>query len=175
MLKPLLLLFSLVFSSISLAEQTGHGRVNIGGTILNPACTISVENAEQTVNLGVITQKNPEHSNVVFIYPFAIHFTSCILATSQYREGSRQTFSIKFDGPNEPGNRRFTLGEKNQGLAFEIHDAQNNIVLPGVAMKLQEGAIEKKILNYSLHLIKTAPRIQAGPFHSAVNFTLVYQ
>lgn len=175
MLRPLLLLFSLVFSFATLAVQEQHGRVNINGAIIDPACTIAAENAEQTVDLGIITQERIEQNNTAILYPFAIHLTSCILATSENSEGSRRTFSMKFDGPSPPGYQGFSLGEQSQGLAFEIHDEQDNIVIPGAAMRLDERSVENKTLNYSLHLIKTSQQVKAGPFHTAVNFTLVYQ
>lgn len=155
--------------------QEEHGRVNINGAIIDPACTIRAENAEQTVDLGIITQELIEQNNTAFVYPFTIHLTSCVLAASESSEGSRRTFSMRFDGPSTPGNRGFTLGEQSQGLTFEIHDAQENPVIPGAVMRLHESAIDNKTLSYSLHLIKTAQRVKAGPFHSAVNFTLIYQ
>ncbi|WP_431225040.1 fimbrial protein [Serratia sp. L9] len=175
MLRLLLLLFSLVFSSVTLAMQEQYGRVNINGAIINPACTILAENAEQTVDLGIITQQNIEQHNSEIIYPFAIRLTNCILATSKSSLGSWQTFSMMFDGPSALGNRGFTLGDQSQGLAFEIRDEQDNTVIPRAAMKLNEHSVANKTLNYSLHLVKTSQQVKPGPFYTAVSFILIYQ
>jgi type 1 fimbria pilin len=147
----------------------------MNGVIINPACSISSDNAEQTVDLGVITQEQIEEADTPIIYPFTINLVSCILATSQSAGGAQHTFSLKFDGPSTPGNTLFILGEASQGLAFEIHDEQGHAVIPGAMMKINEQAAENKKLNYSLHLLKTSQQVKPGTFQTAVHFTLVYQ
>ncbi|WP_431224310.1 fimbrial protein [Serratia sp. L9] len=175
MLRPLLLLFSLTFSFVTSAAREENGRVNMNGVIFNSACNISSDNTEQTVDLGVITLQSLAQSNTATIFPFTIKLISCVLTSPEDKALQQRLFSLKFDGPSEPGSSWFTLGGEAQGLVFEIHDEQDNTIVPGTVINVHELSAENKTLNYSLHLNKKSLQVTSGRFHTAVNFTLVYQ
>ncbi|KFK96798.1 MULTISPECIES: fimbrial protein [unclassified Serratia (in: enterobacteria)] len=151
-----------------------YGRVNMNGVIINPACSISSDNAEQTIDLGLITQETLNNTAAV-TYPFTINLINCVFLHAEENKEMQSTLGLRFDGPSEPGSSWFNLGESSKGLAFQILDGQSNVVIPGAVMRVHKHDGENKKLNYSLRLIKKIPQVKSGRFHSMVYFTLIHQ
>ncbi|MFJ1228829.1 fimbrial protein [Yersinia proxima] len=172
LLLPLLILF---FSSPIFAIQQEKGRVSMNGVIINPACAIYSDTLDQTVDLGIIPIERITELPSGEGYPFSITLMNCILQSNNNSTTQYSTFSLAFDGPTENGNNLFALSGDAKGVSFELRDEQGKKITPGLGISHHGVLDEKKTLNYSLHLIRNSTLPQSGRFHAAVHFILTYQ
>lgn len=68
----------------------------------------------------------------------------------------------------------FSVHGKASGIALQIIDRQENIVLPGKALTFADITSGNMHLNYTMKLVKTNNELYAGDCFSLIRFMLTY-
>nr|WP_260441621.1 fimbrial protein [Serratia fonticola] len=150
----------------------GEGRVNMQGSIIDSACTIAVENNDQTINIGVLPVEDIVLNGQGRSKPFVIALLDCDLTDSNYQLPGRRAFQVTFDGDAE--GDLFSVRGTASGIALRINDVVNDIVKPGKPLRLINGLSHSIALNYTATLVANNQIVNAGIFVSSVRFKLDY-
>lgn len=173
-LKPLVIvtLMAMGTTSLSQAANQGGGTITFTGSIIEAPCSISHENAEQTIDLGQISNVTLANGGKSQPRPFKIMLENCALTT-------KKTVTTTFTGPAGNSDRVGIAGTA-KGASIAIVDGAYNIVklgTPSVAQALQDG---NNNLSFAAYLQGDKDEDDAdmpivpGDFQAVVNFGLNY-
>lgn len=161
---------SLVGSAAFAASDTGHGRVNMQGAIIDTACAIAVESREQVIDMEVIPFADVLRDGHGRSKPFSIALVNCVLERPGKPDWHQ--FQVTFDGDRD-GDYFGVYGDA-RGVALRIMDEYGNQALPGKALPLRDLVLGNKVLNYTLTLMPNKRDLKAGAYFSTIRFKLDY-
>ncbi|HGM5493179.1 TPA: fimbrial protein [Serratia fonticola] len=171
MKRLLLILFCAIFSANGAAPHKEMTRVNMNGVIIVPACAITSETQDQSIELGTVdiesitNGKAPKH-------PFSFQLVNCM---SDEISEMKNTLAVVFMGWHDSSDSFFSLKGNTEGLAIQINDITGHLIKPGVANSGNALISHNESLHYIASLVKTANRVKAGSFNSTVNVVINYK
>ena len=169
---PTLMLTLFFLSTVSHAVQQGKGEVTMRGAIVDTACTIATQDAQQSIDLGSLPVSSLIRDGKGPASPFTIRLTDCMPGANNSTTHNDKIFSITFDGPAR--GAMFNLQGKASGAALRISDAAGHIAKAGVALPPQEITAGDMRLEYFLTLVSNQEPLMAGTYFTTVRFRLDY-
>ncbi|QKN79770.1 fimbrial protein [Scandinavium goeteborgense] len=167
---PLILLLGL--SSLANAKDSGHGTVNMEGSIIDSACAVDTKSRYQVVDMHSQPLSEMISDGRAYDYPFSIHLINCSLVHAGHQTESWQAFQVTFDGKVDGDN--FGLDGDAEGISLQIHDDGGNVSHPGIAMPARSLKPGDMTLNYTMSLISNDKGLKSGSFHTTVRYKLDY-
>jgi len=165
-------LIALGSASVAQAANQGSGTITFSGSIIDSPCTLSHENAEQSIDLGQISNATLKSSGKSEPRKFSITLENCALST-------KQTVTTTFTGTKGVEDRVAISGTA-KGASIAIVDESFNIIKlgsPSTAKSLQNG---NNTLSFAAYLQgdkdadDTDMPITPGDFQAIVHFGLNY-
>lgn len=172
----------LAFAVASLAAATAHAEVVDGGTVhfngelVNAACAVSVESADQTVNLG---QYRTATFQQVGAYsariPFTIELTDCDTTVSQNASAAFYGQMDQTD-PTLLAVASATNATTATGVGIEIRDSADQVLTPdGTNFSTPQQLIDgNNTLAFSASYKSTAATTTAGQANADATFVMQY-
>ncbi|OTA17302.1 putative fimbrial subunit protein [Xenorhabdus vietnamensis] len=176
LMKYKLLISSLFVSSVFAATaNAGDGTVRFEGEVIQNACKVHGDSADQTVNMGVISADAFKQVNdTAAPTAFRIKLTDC---PADMKE---KNVSIKFDGPSDSNNRDLLsltkVDNAATGIAIGIYEADTQARVP-VAGASGVNSLHLGIdqeLKFIAKYVATKPKVGPGSANAVTNFTVVY-
>lgn len=158
------------FPTQAASSVQGWGQVNMQGSIIDTACSITVESREQTIEMEMVPLADIIRNGHGYSRPFSIGLVNCIVERSN-NEGRRQ-FQVTFDGDTDGG--LFGVHGNVSGIGLQISDPQGNIAIPGKPLPLIDVLSGEMKLTYTLRLVANNHKLKAGDYFSSIRFKLDY-
>ena len=180
--KTMLATVILTVGTMSMAhaavKDQGHGKVTFKGTINEAPCSISPDTVDQTVDLGMVSNKTLAGGGKSKPQNFQLKLESCDLDTLK-------TVSTTFSGSKSTGNPNLLgITGSASGASIAITDGNGDLIKLGAASPgrgVQNGDNTMQFSAYlqgdvkSLEEGSLEPVIVPGEFTSVADFTLAYQ
>lgn len=174
-MKKTLLAAVIAFGSVSLAQAAdqGGGKVTFTGSIIDAPCSISPEAADQTVELGQISNISLQNGGKSVPRNFTIDLESCSFGTP----GAKNKVNVTFSGSESAGSKNMLgITGSAKGASVVITDGAGTPLDLGQASKaqaLQEGKNSLKFAAY-LQGDGASAAIVPGDFQATADFKLAY-
>ncbi|CAI0912349.1 Fimbria A protein precursor [Serratia entomophila] len=173
------LLITLSVCSTAAAKDQGHGKVSLGGEIVETPCGIAGESLDQSVDFGLISISDAaQGANPALIgsrRTFEIKLVNCELASQVKPDFIYRAANVTFDGTADSRDPAL-LGVQGtaRGVAIEL------LTESGVPIPLGSTTADYLIvtgdnrLRFGAQLRIHSDRARAGEFSSLAKFTLSY-
>ncbi|QJU42297.1 fimbrial protein [Serratia marcescens] len=161
-----------VFSATTHAEEPAPsaGVVKFHGAVVESPCFLSLESAEQTVELGDIAKSQLEEADGRSpAKPFHIKLEKCDTTNNS-------TFTISFNGA--AGDKdELNVSETDLGVAVVINDKDGNKVsFDGKASSDIKMVADSNIIDFTAHVKKVSGKaVTPGDFTAQTNFQIDYK
>lgn len=152
-------------------DYQGHGIVGMTGSIIDSACSIAVNNENQSIIFGPETTGELIHDGHGRPVSFAIHLIGCNLNAKNESNHRETTFSVTFDGQLD--GRLFAVSGAS-GFGILIFDKAGDIIRPGTPLPAQKLKPGEQMLEYALELYDDRHRFIAGNWHTTIRFKVDY-
>ncbi|ELE9730708.1 type 1 fimbrial protein [Enterobacter kobei] len=159
---------------VSTANMHGHGHIQMSGTIIDTACAIATDEADQSISMGTLAVSELVSNGRGPSVPLTVHLVNCVLSSNDAQDvhhwkDVRITFVGKADGP-----RRFALHGEARGEALVITDNRGNEAEPGEPMPPVQIELGNMALHYRLQLIGNHNKIRPGHFNTTIRYFMEY-
>ncbi|ELY4671744.1 fimbrial protein [Cronobacter muytjensii] len=152
------------------AKDQGHGTISFTGSIIDAPCSITAETANQTVDLGQVSNVALTNGQTSSPKPFFIQLEQC--DTSNLKSGVSTAFTGATDA-NNPDMLGVTGSAKGAGIV--ITDGSGTPIkldgTPSTAQTIGDGSNK---LSFSAYLQANGASVTPGDFSSTADFTLSY-
>lgn len=158
-------------SSLAHAADQGHGTVTFTGSIIDAPCSIAPETADQTVDLGQVSNLTLKDGGKSTPRNFSIDLESCEL-------DKKKSVSLTFTGASSTANQgRLGITGTAQGASIAITDGTGALIKLGEATNAQSLQNGNNSLSFAAYLQgdNASAAIVPGDFQSVADFTLAYQ
>lgn len=154
----------------SYAKDQGHGTITFTGSIIDAPCSITGETANQTVDLGEVSNNALNHGETSSPKPFFIQLEQCDI--SELKEVTTTFTGATVE--NNPSMLGITGSARGAGII--ITDGTGSPVTMGKASQPQILGEGGNKLSFSAYLQSNgASSVTPGDFTSTADFTLAYQ
>ncbi|MFU9137967.1 fimbrial protein [Erwinia tasmaniensis] len=161
-----------LLTTLSGVAHAADGTIQFKGEIIDTACTVSPQSANQIVTMGQVSDKAFRAAgDTASATAFYIDLANC--------PASAQSASVKFDGsPYEGDNTTLALTETDgaaTGVGIQIRNADNSplpLFTRSQSITLTESKTNR--LNFSAVYIAKASTVTAGPADATATFSVVY-
>ncbi|CAI1057864.1 fimbrial protein [Serratia entomophila] len=163
-------------SSLAHAADQGHGTVTFTGSIIDAPCSIAPETADQTVDLGQVSNVALKDGGKSTPRNFSISLENCELTTD--KEGKNNTVSLTFTGMESAANNGLLgITGTAQGASIAITDGTGAVIELGKPTKAQALQDGNNALNFAAYLQgdSASSAVVPGDFQAVADFTLAYQ
>ncbi|HAT4913356.1 TPA: type 1 fimbrial protein [Serratia marcescens] len=157
-------------SSTAFAADQGHGKVTFSGAITDAPCSISPGSADQTVELGQVSNSLLKKGGKSVPKAFTIDLEHCEL------EKDKSKVSVTFNGV-ESKNGMLAISGTASGASVAITDAGGKILPLGTAstaVDVKEGNTTMRFAAY-LQGDTASGAVVPGDFTAIADFTMAYQ
>lgn len=148
--------------------------MNMSGEILDPACSISMENDDQTVLVGASSLADIIKTGNSTSQSFSITAKDCALKKDLLKSSSEKIFYVIFDGESEGDGELFNVWGDASGVALQFSDSAGNIAKPGIPLPLTGVNSYNNRFDYKIKLVANNQALNPGHYFSAVRFKLDY-
>ncbi|HCT3785855.1 TPA: type 1 fimbrial protein [Proteus mirabilis] len=150
----------------------GHGESSLSGGIVDTPCTISTDSKDQTIDIGTIPVNRLIKFGESEPILFNINLINCRWEQNATIQNDWKNFNIAFIAPSK--GDYFTVNGNAKGIKLSIYDYFKNKVIPGSILDLQGKNPSDIKLKYTLYLVRDNERLEAGVFHTVINFRISY-
>ncbi len=161
---------TMFYSLDSQSARTIHGKVQMGGAVVESACALHPDSHQQEIWLKDISIDHVIRNEGSELHPFEIKLVNCNPERANKENWS--AFQITFDGPRD--GDYFSMQGNAKGLAIEIQDDRGYVAAPGVPMQPHPVPTGEKTLKYNLRLVGNAALLQVGDHFSVIKYKLEY-
>ncbi|QJW53193.1 Fimbria A protein [Serratia plymuthica] len=158
-------------------KDQGHGTVTFKGAIIDAPCSITPESADQTVNLGQISNVALKGGGQSTPKNFQIKLENCELTTDEKAKNNAVT--ITFTGAAAAGDKTLLgITGTAKGAGIAITDGSGKLIELGAASNAQALGNGNNTLSFSAYLQGSKASgavVTPGEFQSVADFTLAYQ
>lgn len=176
--RPLFLLSAVAWASgvcaASIEVNPHNGRTTITGTVVSSACTISLEDAWQTVDMGMLPARELNKSGQGQLQKISLHLRACSLERQSAAE-MQSAVRVVFDGPFRDDPTLFAVGGSARGVALKIRDQQGSVARAGERLPAIPVYGSGQGLDYWLQVVTDGAPLSAGDFYAAIRFSLNYE
>lgn len=166
---------ALGLASAANAADQGHGKVKFKGSIIEAPCSITPDSADQTVELGQISNMALVDGRKSSPRTFDIELENCDV--TGLTKGVQLTFTgaaASFD----PTSKTLGIVGTGAGAGIQITNGGGNVVTLGTPTPFQNIQTGDNTLRFSAYLKGNGgdiSTITAGDFSSVADFTLSYE
>ena len=152
------------------AKDQGHGTITFKGSIIDAPCSITADTANQTVDLGEVSNVALKNKQTSTPKPFYIQLEQCDVSTLK-------SVSTTFTGASDASDADMLgITGSASGAGIVITDGSGTPVKLGTASAAQVLGNGSNKLSFSAYLKSDgASSVTAGDFTSTADFTLAYQ
>ncbi|NDJ55797.1 type 1 fimbrial protein [Enterobacteriaceae bacterium 4M9] len=170
----LFLFFLSIVSTIAVAGSKQHGKVRVGGEIIESACTIATEDVWQEVDFGNVFLSGSSGRNKNVERDFQIRLVHC---SPERGNGNKWvSASVTFDGAVENADDTiFTMKGPGDSVGFRIIDSNDDSAHSGKPLMPVMLLNDKKDLDFKVRLVTRNGDMSAGKTTSFVRFIVDYQ
>lgn len=158
-------------TAVLAANEFGHGRVAMQGSIVDTACAIAMADRDQSIDIGTITTGEILHDGQGPDRDFHLGLVNCSLRHSDARGTEWSRFQVTFDGTAD--GKLFAV-HGAEGVGLEIRDASGHLAIPGQPMPAGALSAGGEELSYRVHLQDDHHRLRAREFRSTIRFKVDY-
>ncbi|CAI2489709.1 MULTISPECIES: fimbrial protein [Serratia] len=153
----------------------GSGKVTFTGSIIDAPCSIAADSADQTIELGQVSQVSLKDGGKSTVKPFYINLENCELTTSG--PGKNNAVNLTFTGASgKDQDGRLSITGTAKGASIAITDGTGEVIKLGTATNAQTLQSGKNTLSFSAYLQGDgASSATPGDFSAVTDFTLAYQ
>ncbi|MCE3115165.1 type 1 fimbrial protein [Enterobacter sp. ASE] len=152
------------------AKDQGHGTITFTGAIIDAPCSITAETANQTVDLGQVSNSALNNGQTSTPKAFFIQLEQC--DSSKLKSGVQAAFTGATDAQN-PEMLGITGSAKGAGIV--VTDGSGTpIKLDGTLSNAQTIGDGSNKLSFSAYLQANGASVTPGDFSSTADFTLSY-
>ncbi|WP_157925591.1 fimbrial protein, partial [Escherichia coli] len=151
------------------------GRASFKGQVIAPACTLSMEDAWQEIDMGTTPLRNLQNSPAGPEKKFRLRLRNCELTGAGKQVYTATRVRVTFDGiPGETPDK-FSLTGQAEGINLQIMDnygypARAGKSMPPLILRGNEDG-----LDYSLRIVRNGYPLKAGDYYAALRFKLDYE
>ncbi|MCN2069572.1 type 1 fimbrial protein [Escherichia coli] len=168
-------------SGMTLPEYWGEehvwwdGRASFKGQVIAPACTLSMEDAWQEIDMGTTPLRDLQNSPAGPEKKFRLRLRNCELTGAGKQVYTATRVRVTFDGiPGETPDK-FSLTGQAEGINLQIMDnygypARAGKSMPPLILRGNEDG-----LDYSLRIVRNGYPLKAGDYYAALRFKLDYE
>lgn len=151
------------------STNQGHGTVHFKGEIIDAPCSVAPKSADQTVDLGQISNASLEKNGKSTPVPFEIQLLNCNIATLK-------TVTAVWSGTQDVHKTdAWGIAGTASGAAVVITDASNKPITLGSATAPTTLTANTTTIDMSAYLQGDGEPVVPGDFTSVADFTLTYQ
>lgn len=152
-----------------------HGRTIFKGQVIAPACTLAMEDAYQTIDMGMTPVRDLQGSSVGIEKKFRLRLRNCELAGTGKRVYTASRVRVTFNGLQGVTSDKFSLIGQAEGIDLQIFDHQGYPARAGRVMPplLLNGNEEG--LDYTLRVVRNGQPLKAGNYYAALHFKVDYE
>lgn len=152
------------------AEDQGHGTITFTGSITDSPCSITAETANQTVDLGQVSDSALNNNETSSPVNFYIQLEQC--DASKLKSGA----SVGFTGATDANNEEMLgITGSASGAGIVITDGSGTPVkLDGTLSNAQTIGDGSNKLSFSAYVEANGASVTPGDFSSTADFTLSY-
>jgi type 1 fimbria pilin len=161
---------SLTVCAANAAKDQGHGTVTFTGSIIDAPCSITPDSADQTVNLGQVSNLALKDGGKSVAQAFSIKLVQCDITTSK-------TVTTTFSGTASTANPDLLgLVGSAKGASIAITTDTGELIKLGSASPAHTLLVNDNDLAFEAYLQGdgASATIVPGEFKSVANFTLDY-
>lgn len=172
-IKPLVLIFTSLWTGQSFSKDFGHGIVHLNGQIIESACSIATDDVYQVIDLGETPISYLMRNELGKAKDFSIHLVNCVL--DKESGGVWDNVSITFSGVQDNGrDDTFSVQGNAKGVGLRIYDLSSNVAKINQPMEGVELSPEQTTLNYKLRLVKNKNPMAVGNYTAFIRFMVQY-
>lgn len=152
-----------------------HGRANFKGQVIIPACTLTMEDTWQAIDMGEIPVRDLQDSFAGSEKRFRLRLRNCELTGTGKRVYTASRVRVTFDGLQGELPDKFSLTGQAKGINLQILDNQGYPVRVGKVMPplLLNG--NEDGLDYILRVVRNGQPLKAGDYYAALRFKVDYE
>lgn len=171
-MKRLSVVPALIFAALSFQSIAADGTINFTGNIIDTACTLDTNSANQTVILGNVSSKafNAAGSTAAPT-KFNITLTTCPAAATSAK--------VTFDGTESSANPNIlalNAGQTAGGVGVALYEQNGSTPVPLEAVSQSQPLVSTgpNTLTYVAKYMATAATVTAGTANATSTFTIIY-
>ncbi|EEZ5762559.1 fimbrial protein [Escherichia coli] len=160
---------ALVSFGVNAANQ-GQGVVNFKGTVVDAACGIAPESADQIIDFGQISKAHLNAGGISAKKDVNIKLVNCDLGSGAT---AKKSVNVTFNGTTVDGAKKI-LGASDTGAGIVMVGQDGKDVVfgtPTAAIPLKNG---DNTLHYQAWVKKAGGSVTEGAFTAVADFTLAY-
>lgn len=146
------------------------GRVQLTGSIVDSACTLSMSSDSQTVTFKPTALNGLIHGNNASQQSLKLYIGDCLASTAQRNSDPSKRFKLTFEGDGE--GQYFSMQGSAHGVALQIKDKEGKSVSPGMLLEHNFASSDLLMLSYSLTLVGTGHALEAGDYHATIKLSI---
>ncbi|HAX5209949.1 TPA: fimbrial protein [Escherichia coli] len=168
-------------SGTTLSEYWGdeqvwwHGRASFKGQVIAPACTLSMEDTYQTIDMGETPVRDLQNSFVGPEKKFRLRLHNCELAGTGKRVYTASRVRMTFDGLQGDTPDKFSFIGQAEGINLQILDSHGYQARAGKVMPPLLLTGNEEGLDYILRVVRNGQLLKPGYYYAALRFKVDYE
>lgn len=147
-----------------------HGRANFSGQVIAPACSLSMEDRYQSIDMGTTPVRDLQNTLLGSEKKIELRLRDCELSSE-----STKTVRLTFEGVRGNTPNEFSLSGQARGVNLQIRDTQGYSAYSGIPLPPQLLTGSEQWLIYSLRLVRNGEPLKAGNYYAALRFKVDYE
>lgn len=157
------------------AANQGQGVVNFKGTVIDAACGIAPESADQSIDFGQISKAHLKKDGISVKKNLDIKLVNCDFSAPD----AKKTVSVTFSGTAVNGHADELGTAGDTGTAVVVSGSDGSLVkfdgaTPSNATQLQEGDNTLKYTTWVKKSSAAGADVKEGDFTAVAHFNLAY-
>ncbi|WP_254444123.1 fimbrial protein [Klebsiella oxytoca] len=152
-----------------------HGRATFSGQVITPACTLMMEDAWQSVEMGGTPVRDLQMASVGPRKHFKLRLRNCELVSTDAQSAIGSGARVIFEGNRGETAEHFMISGQATGVDLQIFDRAGDIARVGEALPLQQLYGKSNELDYTLRIIRNGKPLSAGNYYAALRFRVDYE
>ncbi|TDN49460.1 type 1 fimbria pilin [Buttiauxella sp. JUb87] len=152
-----------------------HGQTRFSGQVLAAACSLAMEDAWQSIDMGMLPVRNIQVNTSGPEVIFFLRLENCGLLKTNKGTFTGSPVFVTFDGVRGQQPDRFGLTGQAQGVELRIQDNQGYTAYVGEVMPPQSLTGNGQQLHYTLQLVRNGKTLQAGDYYAVVRMKMEYE
>jgi len=151
------------------------GRATFSGQVVVPACTLAMEDAWQSVDLGETPVRDLQVASAGPEKHFQLRLMDCELAGTGKSVLAGSRVRVTFDGVQGSEPDHFRVVGQATGIDLQVIDNQGYSARSGEPLPAQPLYGDGQGLEYRLRVVRNGQPLNAGNYYAALRFRVEYE
>lgn len=152
-----------------------NGRAIFSGQVIAPACTLAMEDAWQSVDMGDTPVRDLQTTSAGPQKHFQLRLRDCELAGTGQAVFTGSRVRVTFDGVRGEEPDHFSVTGTAAGVDLQILDSEGYTARAGEVMPPQPLHGNAQELDYRLRVIRNSAPLSAGNYSATLRFRVDYE